>query len=536
MSKAGLVSWLNRLLEVPVTDPDDARRRRLLNLIMLFLATAMTSTYAVTAFYALTLIGEERKTVPFMAVFTGIVLLFLAVLFVSNRYVRAEGASWLFVSGLLIIVMLSDEPVHLANGRGLLNFVFPIVLASVVLRPWAGFALAGLSSLAIAVMALGAGIVPNGYAIIGFLTLGTVSWLSARSLEQAVLEARSEASTNRTILDSIADGVVVFDTEWRVTAANPAFAALAAHPAEQLTGQPIDSLMAQGGARGWDGIRHAPPSRQPARFDWGGRTLSATLSPVRDPQGQVAGQVAVLRDVTEEAELQRARESLFAVAAHELRTPLNAIINYAHMLRDGVLPPDQHQRTATRISANGERLLILANNLLERARMEAGEAQVKVIPFAPQELLHEMHAAMDVLADEKGLALTSKVADDVPQTISGDRHRLYQVLVNLVGNAVKFTDEGAVRVRVYTPDEDHWAMEVRDTGVGIPQEAQGRVFEPFELAEDPATRKHAGAGLGLAIVKQMVGLMGGEVWLESAVGKGSTFTVVLPVAPGGVED
>lgn len=535
MSKAGPVRWLNRLLEVPVTDPDDARRRGLLNVLQLATLGTALAGFAITGVYALigTLTGED---IPPILSGAGVTVCAAAAAFVLNRLGHSRLAGWLLLLLWTVAILLSDKPQGVASGRTTGFFAVPIVLASVLLRPRASYAMAAVAGAAVTALAPLAGIMPDLFAVVGFFLIAFASWLSARSLERAVREARSEASTNRAILDGIADGVVVFDTEWRVTAANPAFAALAARPTEQLTGQPIDSLMAQGGARGWDGIRHAPPSRQPARFDWGGRTLSATLSPVRDPEGQVAGQVAVLRDVTEEAELQRARESLFAVAAHELRTPLNAIINYAHMLRDGVLPPDQHQRTATRISANGERLLILANNLLERAKMEAGEAQVKVIPFAPQELLHEMHAAMDVLADEKGLALTSKVADDVPQTISGDRHRLYQVLVNLVGNAVKFTDEGAVRVRVYTPDEDHWAIEVTDTGVGIPQEAQGRVFEPFELAEDPATRKHAGAGLGLAIVKQMVGLMGGEVWLESAVGKGSTFTVVLPVAPGGVEE
>jgi signal transduction histidine kinase len=241
--------------------------------------------------------------------------------------------------------------------------------------------------------------------------------------------------------------------------------------------------------------------------------------------------VAVLRDVTREVELQRARDSLFAVAAHELRTPLNAIINFAKLMQDGVVPPHMYQETVTRIMTNAERLLVLANNLLERARLEAGEVRLNVESFDPAALVREVQDVMDVLAREKGLTLESHVEEDVPSTLRADRRQLHQVLVNLVGNAIKFTDEGSVKIRVHIPDAKHWSLEVSDTGNGIPREARSRIFEPFELAEDPVTRRQAGAGLGLSIAKQMVTLMGGEMGLSSEVGKGSTFTVTLPLDP-----
>ena len=151
--------------------------------------------------------------------------------------------------------------------------------------------------------------------------------------------------------------------------------------------------------------------------------------------------------------------------------------------------------------------------------------------FALGELIDGVWGIMDVLAQEKGLALDIQIAEDMPVMISGDEQRLYQVLINLISNAIKFTKEGTVRVSAYLSDAEHWALEVSDTGAGIPEEARGRIFEPFELAEDPVTRKHAGAGLGLSIVKRSVELMGGKVTLVSEIGCGSTFTVALPLVP-----
>jgi signal transduction histidine kinase len=136
---------------------------------------------------------------------------------------------------------------------------------------------------------------------------------------------------------------------------------------------------------------------------------------------------------------------------------------------------------------------------------------------------------MGMLAQGKDLELTMDIADDVPPVLFGDSQRLYQILINLVSNGIKFTDEGAVHVRVCMPDAEHWALEVSDTGRGIPEAAQADVFLPFLQADDPITRKHGGAGLGLSIVQQLVSLMDGEIELESKVGRGSTIRVTLPL-------
>jgi len=352
-------------------------------------------------------------------------------------------------------------------------------------------------------------------------------------LERALREARAEASKTRAILAGIADGVIVSDRNGKVISVNDTVAHFVGRPAQEIVGCDTATLLEDVNAQSRQEILDllASPERRPIRFEWRDRTLAASFAPVRLASGEELGVVSVLRDVTREAELERARQSLFAVAAHELRTPLNAIINFANIMWAGLLPPERMRGAARRIAANGERLLLLVNNLLERARMEVGRVSVSVSRFAPAELVAEACDLMSVLAEEKDLELSSRVFDGAPATVSSDRDRLFQVLLNLISNAIKFTEEGTVRVRAFAPDANHWALEVSDTGSGIPEEALPRIFEPFELAEDPATRKHAGAGLGLSITRQIVELLGGEIGLESEVGRGSTFTVLLPLAP-----
>jgi signal transduction histidine kinase len=161
--------------------------------------------------------------------------------------------------------------------------------------------------------------------------------------------------------------------------------------------------------------------------------------------------------------------------------------------------------------------------------MEVGQLSLNVVPFVPRKLIGNVQSAMSILAENKGLKLTSEVVDDVPPVLLGDSQRLYQILINLVSNGIKYTEQGTVHVRVYTPDRDHWVLEVSDTGCGIPVAARTDIFLPFLQADEPIRREHRGAGLGLSIVQQLVILMDGEIELESEVGRGSTFRVVLPL-------
>jgi signal transduction histidine kinase len=227
------------------------------------------------------------------------------------------------------------------------------------------------------------------------------------------------------------------------------------------------------------------------------------------------------------------KNAFVSMVSHDLRTPLSAIIGYVDMLSEAVHGPLSagQLNVLQRINANAGRQLSMINNILDQTQIEAGILNIRVRPFDPHKLLVDMESVMGVLAQGKGLELIYSIADDVPSALPGDRRRLHQVLVNLVNNAVKFTEQGQVTVRVYRPDADHWAVDVSDTGPGIPPEAQPHVFDAFWQVADPVTRKHSGFGLGLSIVKQLITLMHGEIKLSSQVGRGSTFTFILPLAP-----
>jgi signal transduction histidine kinase len=222
------------------------------------------------------------------------------------------------------------------------------------------------------------------------------------------------------------------------------------------------------------------------------------------------------------------------MVSHELRTPLGAIQGFAEMLQAGIYGPlsEKQEDALGRIDKNTRRLLIIVNDLLDQARIEAGELSIRPTVFSPTELTDDLKSTVGVLVERKGLELTTEVAEDVPNSLYGDKERLHQILVNLADNAIKFTDEGGIHVSICLPDGDyssHWAMEVSDTGPGISEKDRKLVFAPFRRVDDSMTREHVGVGLGLSIVEQLVELMNGEIILESEPGHGSTFTVVLPL-------
>ncbi len=233
----------------------------------------------------------------------------------------------------------------------------------------------------------------------------------------------------------------------------------------------------------------------------------------------------------EAVEAGRLKSELLANVSHDLRTPINAILGYAEMLQEGIYGPlSDHQRTATAeiINSTGQ-LLDFVNNLLGQAQIESGRATLNITSFSPADLFDASHASLDALARSKGLTLTTDIAPNLPKTLFGDPYWLRQILVNLVGNALKFTTEGTVGVKIYQPDPDTWALEVSDTGAGITEEAQAYIFDAFTHGKELTTHPHMSSGLGLSIVKQITEMMDGYVNLTSMAGRGSTFAIVLPL-------
>jgi PAS domain S-box-containing protein len=260
---------------------------------------------------------------------------------------------------------------------------------------------------------------------------------------------------------------------------------------------------------------------------------------------EVVGFQAVARDITElknaldalaisrdqALEGSRLKGQLLSRVSHELRTPLNGVLGYAELLSYntfGDLNAEQREAVES-IMESSSYLTHIVNDLLDEAQIESRSLSLHNVVFPLAELIGRVKAPISMLANKKGLDLRFEVDPNLPSELYGDIDRLQQIIMNLTGNAVKFTKEGEVVVCMKRPTPAHWVISVRDSGIGIPAEEWQNIFEPFRQVDSSISRENRGSGLGLAIVRQLVELMQGEITLQSELGKGSLFTITLPI-------
>ncbi len=354
-------------------------------------------------------------------------------------------------------------------------------------------------------------------------------------------------------VEQSSNSVVITDTEGVIEYVNRTFVKLTGYQAEEVIGRSLALLAPdERGAAAYEGLRSAALDGQECTGELVTRKKSGELyeesvviSPIRNEQNKITQFVLTKENITD---LKRAREQadaankakseFLAKMSHEIRTPMNSIIGMTEILLDSGLPPEQRGYLEN-VNSSASVLLSLINDILDFSKIEAGRLELDRRPFSLRHLADEIIATLRILAEQKNIELRLRVSGDEDCLPVGDSLRIRQVLLNLVGNAIKFTRKGhvALEIDVHSFDEEHCAAEFRiiDTGIGIAKEQQEKIFADFTQADNSITRDYGGTGLGLSISSHLVQMMGSRIELDSEPGRGSVFSFSLLLENGGAK-
>jgi len=341
------------------------------------------------------------------------------------------------------------------------------------------------------------------------------------------------------LLSTAATAIFTVDKEMRITSVNDSFTAIAGFNAEEILGKPcsiLEGFPCKERCGLYDPNRKDPIVKKQCMLTTkDGRKLTILKSAdlIRDDDGQVVGGIESFVDVTELVQAREAAESasktksiFLANMSHEIRTPMNGIIGMTELALNTNLSGEQREYLDM-VKQSADSLLCILNDILDFSKIEAGKLDLTPTGFNLHEIVGDTVGSLAIRAEAKNLELICRVWPNVPNHLIGDPGRLRQIIVNLVGNAVKFTEQGEivteVRVQSQTDDDVFLQFSVRDTGIGIAKEKQTIIFDAFTQVDGSSSRKYDGTGLGLAISAQLVKMMGGKIWVESEPGKGSTF-------------
>ena len=353
----------------------------------------------------------------------------------------------------------------------------------------------------------------------------------------------------RDALDSLAEGLLILDTKNNILLANTAFANVLGTKSEKLVGEKSKKLGIQtNGVAPWDiclNEKRLVANERVSITDSNGKLLSyhVNCSPLLGHKGAYCGVMVTFDDVTEleesRCQLQTARDAadaanqaksdFLANMSHEIRTPMNAILGFTDVLRRGMEEnPDQRMEYLNTIHSSGSHLIELINEILDLSKVEAGKLELEIREFELPEMLHQVVQVLSSKANQKDINLSFDVDGSIPSRIMSDSTRVKQILINLVGNAVKFTEQGEVKLRCGFQD-NHIRFDVTDTGIGMTDEQMAKIFDPFSQADSSVTRRFGGTGLGLSICKKFAEALDGSISVSSIPGEGTTFSVQIPV-------
>jgi PAS domain S-box-containing protein len=362
-----------------------------------------------------------------------------------------------------------------------------------------------------------------------------------------LLELVDEQTSNiKAIVDNAADGIVTTDSRLAILSFNAAAERMFGYRADEVLGREVGLLMPEpfrtdviGVGREVSGQRKNgsvfPLYSAVSEMEAGGEKRFIAI--LRDISGQKEAEAKLIRAREEAEAANEAKSAFIANMSHEIRTPMNAIIGMTDLVLESSLQPEQ-QKLLKSVADSAKSLLAILNDVLDLSKLDSGKMELESVPFSLRQLLEEVESVFQANAAAKGVTLLFQLDDGAPPCVNGDPTRLRQVLLNLVGNALKFTPEGRIDVTARRGEAaDEWLFNVRDTGIGIPRARLDTIFERFSQADQSTTRRFGGTGLGTTISRGIVERMGGRIWVDSVEGQGSTFSfsVRLPEAVGVTE-